>query len=149
VTDSMPKLDQRLSLASTSDEAVWRWVYRAGLAAGTMRLLVLIAAFAASMSPGFAGPCSRAVDRMQARIDARLEVAAGRGPTAPVSSGAYLHRQPTPRSLAAAESRLGEVSPQTIEAVRAAMVRAREADRAGDKRGCTRALSNARQAMGH
>lgn len=120
-------------------------VYRAG----TMRLLVLIAAFAASMSPGFAGPCSRAVDRMQARIDARLEAAAGSGPTAPVSSGAYLHRQPTPRSLAAAESRLGEVSPQTIEAVRAAMVRAREADRAGDERACTRALSNARRAMGH
>jgi hypothetical protein len=149
VTDSMPRLDQRLSLASTSDDSAWRWVYHAGLAAGTMRLLVLIAAFAASMSPGFAGPCSRAVDRMQARIDARLEAAAGSGPTAPVSSGAYLHHQPTPRSLAAAESRLGEVSPQTIEAVRAAMVRAREADRAGDKRACTRALSNARRAMGH
>jgi hypothetical protein len=86
---------------------------------------------------------------MQARIDARLEAAAGSGPTAPVNSGAYLHRQPTPRSLAAAESRLGEVSPQTIEAVRVAMVRAREADRASDKRACTRALSNARRAMGH
>jgi hypothetical protein len=30
----MPRLDQRLSLASTSDDSVWRWVYRAGLAAG-------------------------------------------------------------------------------------------------------------------
>jgi hypothetical protein len=115
----------------------------------TIRLLVLIAAFVGSMSPGFAGPCSRAIDRMQARIDARLEAAAGAGPTAPVSSGAYLHRQPTPRSLAAAESRLGELSPQTIEAVRAAMVRAREADRAGDKSACTHALSSARLAMGH
>src|SRR3979409_28469 len=104
----MPRLDQRLSLASTSDDSAWRWGYRAG----TMRLLVLIAAFAASMSLGFAGPCSRAVDRMQARIDARLEAAAGSGPTAPVSSGAYLpppadaaltrrRRKPAWRSVAA------------------------------------------------
>jgi hypothetical protein len=111
-------------------------------------LLVLIAALAASTSAGYAGPCSRAIDRIQARIDARLEAAAGSGPMAPVSSGAYLHRQPTPRSLAAAESRLGEVSPQTIEAVRAAMARAREADRAGDKRGCRRALADAQRAIG-
>jgi hypothetical protein len=116
----------------------------------TMRLLVLgAAAFAASTSAGYAGPCSRAIDRLQARIDARLEAAAAAGPMAPVSSGAYLHRQPTPGSIAAAEARLGEVSPQTIAAVRVAMVRAREADRAGDKRACTRALSNARRAMGH
>jgi hypothetical protein len=114
----------------------------------TMRLLVLGAAFAASTSAGYAGPCSRAIDRMQARIDARLEANAAAGPTAPVSSGAYLHRQPTPGSIAAAESRLGEVSPQTIAAVGAAMERARAADRAGDKRACTRALADARRAMG-
>jgi hypothetical protein len=113
-----------------------------------MRLLVLIVAFAASMSAGYAGPCSRAIDRMQARIDARLEAAAGAGPMAPVSSGAYLHRQPTPDSIAAAEARLGEVSPQTIAAVRAAMIRARDADGAGRKRACRQALADVRRAMG-
>jgi hypothetical protein len=114
-----------------------------------MRLLVLgAAALALSTSAGYAGSCSRAIDRMQARIDARLEAAAGAGPTAGVSSGAYLHRQPTPQSIAAAESRLGDVSPQTIAAVRAVMERARAADRAGDKRACTRALADARRAMG-
>jgi hypothetical protein len=112
------------------------------------RLLVLSAALAASTSVGYAGPCSRAIDRMQARIDSRLETVAGTGPMAPVSSGAYLHRQPTPRSLAAAEARLGELSPQTIAAVRASMERARDADRAGDKRACTRALADVRRAMG-
>src|ERR1700738_532500 len=99
-----------------------------------MRLLVLGAVFAASTSAGYAGPCSRAIDGMQARIDARLEAAGAAGPMAPVGSDAYLHRQPTPRSLAAAEARLGEVSPQTIAAVRAAMIRARDADRANDRR---------------
>jgi hypothetical protein len=114
-----------------------------------LRLLVLgAAAFAASTSAGYAAPCSRAIDRMQARIDARLEAAAAAGLMAPVSSGAYLHRQPTPRSLAAAESRLGEVSPQTIAAVRAAMERARAADGAGRKRACRQALADVRRAMG-
>jgi hypothetical protein len=113
------------------------------------RLLVTIAAaLALSTLPGYAGPCARAIDRMQARIDARLEAAAAAGPMAPVSSGAYLDRQPTPQSIAAAESRLGEVSPQTIAAVGAAMERARAADRAGHKRVCTRALADARRAMG-
>jgi hypothetical protein len=116
----------------------------------TIRQLLVLsaAALAASTSVGYAGPCSRAIDRMQARIDARLEAVAGAGPMAPVSSGAYLDRQPTPRSIAAAEARLGELSPQTIEAVRAAMIRARDADRAGNRRACMRELADARRAMG-
>jgi hypothetical protein len=130
-------------------ESARRVAWARGSKVMIMRLLALAtAAFAASTSAGYAGPCSGAIDRMQARIDARLEAAAGAGPMAPVSSGAYLHRQPTPRSLAAAEARLGEVSPQTIAAVRAAMERARAADGVNDKRACRRALADVRRAMG-
>jgi hypothetical protein len=69
------------------------------------RLLVLSAAtLAASTMAGYAGPCSNEIDRMQARINARVEAAATTGPSAPESPGALLHRQPTPGSIAAAEA---------------------------------------------
>jgi hypothetical protein len=113
------------------------------------RLLVLSAvALAASRSASYAGPCSQAIDRMQARVDAKLEAVAGGGPTAAESSGALLHRQPTPGSIAAAEGRLGELSPATAAAVAAAMARAREADRAGDQSACEQALADVQRAIG-
>jgi hypothetical protein len=113
------------------------------------RLLILsVAAIAASATAGYAGPCSHEIDLMQARVDAKLEAKAATGPGAPESAGALMHRQPTPGSIAAAESRLGEISPQTIEAVAAAMARAREADRAGDKGACEQALADVKDAIG-
>jgi hypothetical protein len=113
------------------------------------QLLVLsAAALAASTIAGYAGPCSPEIDRMQARVDAKLEAAAGAAPSAPESSGALLHHQPTPASIAAAESRLGEISPRTVSAVRAAMARARKADRAGDKVACERALAQVQRRIG-
>jgi hypothetical protein len=54
----------------------------------------------------------------------------------------------SPGSIAAAESRLGEVSSETVDAVRAAMARAREADRDGDGSPCEQALADAEQALG-
>ena len=108
----------------------------------TRRKLVLSAAlFAMSTVGGRAGPCSHEIDRMQAQVDARLEAKARVGPVAPESSGALLHHQPTPGSIAAAESRLGELPPQTAEAIEQAMGRAREADRAADLSTCARALA--------
>ena len=59
-----------------------------------------------------------------------------------------MHRQPTPRSVAAAESRLGELSPETIEAAKAAMGRARESDRAGDQSACEQALAEVQRLIG-
>jgi hypothetical protein len=103
---------------------------------------------AASTIAGYAGPCSPEIERMQARIDAKVEVAAGTGPAAAESPAALLHRQPTPDSIAAAESSLGEISPQTIASVKGAMVRAREADRTGDKAACERALADAQGSIG-
>src|SRR5712691_7299078 len=112
------------------------------------RILALsAAALALSTLPSHAGPCSQKIDRMQARVDAKLEAVARKGPSAPESSEARLHRQPTPGSIAAAESKLGEMSSRTVEAIKTAMARARDADRAGDKSACERALADVQRAI--
>jgi hypothetical protein len=84
---------------------------------------------------------------MQGRIDAKIDVAASAGPSAPESSGALLHRQPTPGSIVAAETGLGEISPQTVKAVREAMARAREADQAGNLAACEQALAEVQRTI--
>jgi hypothetical protein len=98
-----------------------------------IRWLSLLSALllAASTITGYAGLCSDAIESMRARVDARLDAIAGAGRAAPESGGALVHRQPTPNSIAAAEEKLGELSPERMEAVRAAMARARAADAAG------------------
>jgi hypothetical protein len=96
---------------------------------------------------GYAGPCSAEIDRMQARIDAKLEAKAAAGPIWRESAEATMNRQPTPGSIAAAEARLGELSPQTVEIVKAAMARAREADRAGNQGACEQALAEVQRAI--
>jgi hypothetical protein len=111
-------------------------------------LVVGAASFAASMSACGAGPCSHEIDRAQAQVDARLEARAAAGPVARESTAALEHRQPTPGSIAAAESRLGEMSAQAVEALAAAMARAREADRAGDRNACEQALADVRRVIG-
>jgi len=112
------------------------------------RLTVLSAVtLATSTIAGYAGPCSPEIERMQARIDARVEALARAGPSAPESSDARLHRQPTPGSIAAAESGLGEIS-QQIKPVREAMARAREADQAGDLATCEQALAEVLRTIG-
>jgi hypothetical protein len=112
------------------------------------RLLVLSAtALAVSTMASYAGPCSNDIDRIQARIDAKVEAVARAAPPAHESSGALLHRQPTPGSIAAAESEFGDVSSNTVEVIENAMARARKADLADDKEGCDRALAEVRQAI--
>jgi hypothetical protein len=113
------------------------------------RLLVaILLASAISVSATLAGPCSSDVDRAAVEIDAMLKARAAAGPTAQESSAAMMHRQPTPRSIAAAESGLGDLSAEQVEAVKAAMARAREADGTGDQSTCERALADARQVFG-
>ena len=105
------------------------------------KLLVFSAiAFIASVSASYAGPCTNDIDKMQARIDAKLQAMAAAGPTGR-QVGASTHVQPTPRSIGAAEAKLGEVSAETVAAVRQAMLRARAADSAGDKNACEQALA--------
>ena len=65
---------------------------------------------AASTIGSQAGPCS-------AEIYATLKAKAADDPTLQESREALLHRQPTPGSIAAAESRLGIASPQRVDAI--------------------------------
>jgi len=115
---------------------------------GRRKLMLSAALLALSTIGSHATPCSHEIDRMQAQVNARLEAKAGGGPVAPESSGALLHHQSTPGSIATAESRLGELPPQTAEAVGQAMGRARQADRAGDLSACQQALSDVQAAIG-
>jgi hypothetical protein len=114
-----------------------------------IRRLLVLSALALAMSPvaGYAGPCSHDIDLMQSRVDARLEAKSAAGPSARESSEATMHRQPTPGSIAAAESDLGGVSSHTVEAVEAAMARARKADLANDKSACEQALADVQRAI--
>ena len=110
---------------------------------------VLVAtALALSIATSHAGPCSHEIDRMQARIDSKLEAKAAAGPFAPEGAFAGMSDQPTPRSMATVEERLGEISPQTVDAVAQAMARARAADGADDKNACEQALADAQRALG-
>ena len=104
-------------------------------------------AFIAAMSSSYAGPCSDEISKMQDRIDAKLHAMAAAGPTGR-QVGASTHVQPTPRSIGAAEEKLGEVSAETVAAVRQAMLRARAADSAGDKNACEQALAEVQGAIG-
>ena len=102
-------------------------------------------ALALSVCAGHAGPCLQEIDRLQSRVDAKIEAMARTGPSAPESLGAQLHRQPTPGSIAAAESKLGDVS---SGALAAAMARAREADSGGNKSACDEALLEVQRLLG-
>ena len=113
------------------------------------RTLVLCASvLAASMSASYAGPCSNEIDRLRAEIDAKLGALAAAGPSARESTAATMHRQPTPESIARAESQLGEISPERIQAVTAAMERARKADSVGDQSACEQALADVHRILG-
>jgi hypothetical protein len=115
----------------------------------TLRVLVFAAmAVAASASTTYAGPCSNQVDAMQARIDAKLEAKAAAGPTAKEGVAAGMSMQPTPASIAAAEEKLGEISPKKIRAIKRGMARARVADKVGDLRACRKALAAVQRAIG-
>jgi hypothetical protein len=115
---------------------------------GPLRLLALAAMFAASAGGAHAGPCAAQIDQMQARFDAKLASAARRGPTARETVAATDHRQPTPDSIAAAEERLGDLTPRTVDAIESGLARARKAD-AEDKRGaCEAELAEVLQAIG-
>ncbi|MBZ6078784.1 hypothetical protein [Microvirga puerhi] len=111
-----------------------------------VRISVLTStAFILSTLSSFAGPCATAIDRVQAQLDARIDATAGVGPAARESSGALLHHQPTPGSIAGAEQKLGEG--KSLEVAVASLSRAREADKAGNKEACDQALAEAQRAI--
>jgi len=110
----------------------------------------ILAAAAVAVTAGIAqaGPCEAQIGATQKRIDAWLEANAKRGPVGPQSTAAQLHRQPTPQSLAAAEEKLKEIPPATVNTLNAAMARARAADGAGDLPECRKALDEAQKLIG-
>lgn len=116
----------------------------------TIRHLVVISASALCFLtlPCQAGPCTKDIQSMQARIDAHLGKTAAAGPSAKQSVEAQMHRQPTPGSMASAERKLGELSPSTIVKVNEAMDRAQKADTAGDAAGCRQALDEVARTIG-
>jgi hypothetical protein len=113
-----------------------------------VRMLVLAAAIAAPASAAVAGPCTDQIGLVQAKFDAKLEAAARRGPTGRESVAATDSRQPTPDSIAAAEVKLGDLSPGAVQTIEAGMARARRADAAGDKSACEQALAEVQRAIG-
>jgi hypothetical protein len=114
----------------------------------SLRLLAVAATLAASATTVWAGPCAPQIDLMQARFDAKLEAAARKGPTGRESIAATDSRQPTPGSIAAAEVKLGDLTPNAVEVIESGMARARKADLAGDKSACEAALAEVQQAIG-
>jgi hypothetical protein len=58
-----------------------------------------------------------------------------------------MHRQPTPGSIAAAESKLGDVSPEKVQEAEALMTQGREADRADNRSACERALAEVQRLL--
>jgi hypothetical protein len=105
--------------------------------------------FAASISASLAGPCSAEIDAILVRIDAALNAAAAVGPGAPEQSivgGRDI--QPTPNSVANAEAKVGDISPEAFQQARDAVARARAADAAGDKVACEAALTEAQRTIG-
>jgi hypothetical protein len=115
----------------------------------TLRVLIFSAmAVAATASTTYAGPCSDQIDAMQARIDAKLEAKAAAGPAAKQGVAAGMGIQPTPASIAAAEEKLGEISPRKVKAMKQGMARARVADKVGDLRACRKALAAVQRVLG-
>lgn len=82
---------------------------------------------------------------MQSRLDARVAAATTDAPSAPESTAATLHHQPTPDSIASAEASLG--AGVATQQAAAALSRARTADAAGNKATCQQALADADSAL--
>ena len=104
---------------------------------------------AASMSASYAVPCLDEIGAMQAKIDAKLEAIAAAGPPASASAMEGPNSpQPTPRSIAGVEERMGEIRPKRVQAIELGMAQARAADNNGDKAACERALAEVQRSLG-
>jgi hypothetical protein len=107
------------------------------------------AVLAASVSASYAGPCLDEIGATQAKIDAELEAIADAGPPATASEMEGPNSpQPTPRSIAGVEERMGKIRPETVEAIEQGMARARAADTSGGKAACDQALAEVQRALG-
>ena len=92
-------------------------------------------------APVHAGPCTDRIYQTNLEVAKLLDAAAAQGRTAPQSTFATMHRQPTPGSIASAEQQAGDLSSADVQAITEAMDVARRADDEGDRAGCEKALS--------
>jgi hypothetical protein len=106
-------------------------------------------ALCASLSAAHAASCSKDIDRMQARIDAKVEAIAAAGPFVPPSISAGMGVEPTPFGMATVEARMGEVPRNRVDAVHEAMARPRAASSAGKYKSCEKALADVRRLIPH
>jgi hypothetical protein len=100
---------------------------------------------------GFGDPCRPVLrsDRRHAGAHrSKLQAKAAAGPTAKEGVAAGMGVQPTPASIAAAEEKLGEISPKKLKAIKRGMARARVADKVGDLRACRKALAAVQRVLG-
>jgi hypothetical protein len=100
----------------------------------------------ASSTASQAGPCTAQIAQVQAQVNDMADALASAGPTAPESTAALRHQQPTASSVERAEESLGEGT--SVEKALAALGRARQADRAGSAAICKQHLAEARRAIG-
>jgi len=98
---------------------------------------VVVAVSLLSIVSAHAGPCSNAIAQFEQAVRQSANNPDA-GPTGRQSIGAQLDRQPTPASVARADSRA-----QTT--FKAALARAKRLDARGNRVGCARALSEARR----
>jgi hypothetical protein len=112
------------------------------------RFLVLSAvAIICATQTCHASSCSQDIDRAWAKVNAEIRARIAVGRTAPQSTTALLHRQPTPGSVAAAEQTLVDTW-QPMEAAVAVLSRAHQADRANDRNACAATLAELQHIIG-
>ena len=100
-----------------------------------------------TVAPSLAGPCAQELADTETAFDDKLSAAAAAGPTAPESTLATLHHQPTPGTVARAEAQLGDISAENAQTVSEALDRAHAADDMGDAKACHEAIAQAREAL--
>ena len=104
-------------------------------------------ALSLTVGPSLAGPCAKEISETQAAFDTKLAAAAASGPSAPESTLATLHHQPTPGTVARAEAQLGDISRENADIISRALERAQDADLIGDVNGCQEQLAEAKEAL--
>ncbi len=111
------------------------------------KVILALAVVAATPAAAIAGPCTAGIDKLQVAFDHRLDTAAAAGPSGAETTDAKLHHQPTQQSVADAEEKLGDITPDMAQTFVQAMESARDADAAGNKAKCSAALHDARSAL--
>jgi hypothetical protein len=96
-----------------------------------------------SAGPSYSGPCTPQISDVRDTQSKLLNEIAGTEPAGKESTGATMHRQPTPSSVAQAEGRPGK----NVEAFEQAMERAVKADEADNLAECEKALTEARRIL--